>query len=137
MPGSFFDTNVLVYIASGDAAKADRAETLVAAGGVISVQVLNEFANVARRKMRLSFAKTHELLDLLRDLLTVHPVTVEIHETGLALAERYGLSIYDAMIAAAALSAGCDTLWSEDMQDGMKIGEGLRIANPFVRRADL
>ena len=137
MPGSFFDTNILVYIASGDAAKADRAETLVAAGGVMSVQVLNELANVARRKMRLSFAKTHELLDLLRDLLTVHPVTVEIHETGLALAERYGLSIYDAMIAAAALSAGCDTLWSEDMQDGMKIGEGLRIANPFVRRADL
>jgi predicted nucleic acid-binding protein len=56
---------------------------------------------------------------------------VETHETGSAQAERYNLSIYDAMIAAAALHAGCDTLWSEDMQDGMAFGEGLRIVNPF------
>jgi predicted nucleic acid-binding protein len=68
---------------------------------------------------------------MLRGLLTVHPVTIEIHETRLALAERYGLSVYDAMIAASALHAGCDTLWSEDMQDGMAIDESLRIVNPF------
>src|SRR5271154_331760 len=130
MPGSFFDTNVLVYIASGDAVKADRAEAAVAAGGAISVQVLNELANVARRKMQMSWADTHVFLTMLRDLLTVHPLTLEIHETGLRLAERYGLSIYDAMIAASALHAGCDTLWSEDMQHGMLL-EGLRILNPF------
>ena len=131
MPVNFFDTNVLVYIASGDAAKADRAEEAIAAGGAISVQVLNELTNVARRKMRLSWAETHAFLNLLRGLLTVHPLTVEIHETGLGLAERYGLSIYDAMIAASALHAGCDTLWSEDMQHGMALDEGLRIVNPF------
>ncbi|TIS98236.1 PIN domain-containing protein [Mesorhizobium sp.] len=131
MPGSFFDTNVLVYIASGDPVKADQAEMAIAAGGAISVQVLNELSNVARRKMRLSWIDTHLFLSTLRGLLTVHPVTVETHETGLALAERYGFSIYDAMIAAAALHAGCDTLWSEDMQDGMALDEGLRIANPF------
>jgi predicted nucleic acid-binding protein len=68
---------------------------------------------------------------MLRALLTVHPVTIETHESGLALSERYGLSIYDAMIAAAALQAGCDTLWSEDMQHGMALAEGLRIVNPF------
>ena len=68
----------------------------------------------------------------IRGLLWVHPVTVETHETGLALAERYGLSIYDAMIAASALHAECDTLWSEDMHDGMVIQERLRIANPFL-----
>jgi predicted nucleic acid-binding protein len=130
MPGSFFDTNVLVYLASGDAAKADRAEAAVAAGGAISVQVLNELANVARRKMRMSWAETHTLLGTLRGLLTVHPLTIETHETGLELAERYGLSIYDAMIAASALHADCDTLWSEDMQHGMAL-EGLRIADPF------
>jgi predicted nucleic acid-binding protein len=129
MPASFFDTNVLVYLASGDAAKADRAEAAVAAGGAISVQVLNEFANVARRKMRMSWADTHVFLNTLRDLLTVHPLTIEIHESGLTLAERYGLATYDAMIAASALHAGCDTLWSEDMQHGMAI-EGLRIVNP-------
>lgn len=131
MPVNFFDTNVLVYIASGDSAKADRAEAVIAAGGVISVQVLNELANVARRKMQMSWDETHAYLDMLRDLLTVHPLTVETHETGLRLAERHGLSIYDAMIAAAALRAGCDTLWSEDMQHGMVLDEGLRIVNPF------
>jgi predicted nucleic acid-binding protein len=131
MPVSFFDTDVLVYIASGDATKADRAEAAIAAGGAISVQVLNELTNVARRKMQMSWNETHAFLDLLRGLLTVHPLTVETHETGLALAERYGLSTYDAMIAASALHARCDTLWSEDMQHGMALTEGLRIVNPF------
>ena len=131
MPGSFFDTNVLVYIASGDTAKADRAEAALAAGGAISVQVLNELTNVARRKMQMSWADTHALLTLLRSLLTVHPPTLETHEAGLELAQRYGLSIYDAMIAASALHARCDTLWSEDMQHGMVLEERLRIVNPF------
>jgi predicted nucleic acid-binding protein len=132
MPGSFFDTNVLVYVASADAGKADRAEAMIAGGGAISVQVLNELANVARRKMRMSWADTHTLLSTLRSLLTVHPLTIETHDTGLALAERYGLSTFDAMIAASALHARCDTLWSEDMQHGMVLDQGLRIANPFL-----
>jgi predicted nucleic acid-binding protein len=131
MPGSFFDTNVLLYVVSSDLEKADQAEKIVGSGGTISVQVLNEIANVARRKTRMSWQDTHAFLSLLRGLLTVHPVTVETHETGLALAERYNLSIYDAMIAASALHADCDTLWSEDMQHGMALDGRLRIANPF------
>ncbi len=131
MPGSFFDTNVLIYIASGDPVKADRAEAMIGGGGAISVQVLNELANVARRKMRMSWQDTHAFLALLRGLLTVHSVEVETHETGLALAERYKLSVYDAMIAASALHADCDTLWSEDMQHGMVLDSRLRIVNPF------
>jgi len=131
MPVSFFDTNVLVYLASSDASKADKAEATVAGGGSISVQVLNEVANVARRKMQMSWDETHAFLEMVRSLLTVYPVTVEIHESGLRIAERYGLSLYDSMIAASALDAGCDTLWSEDMQHGMKLDEGLRVANPF------
>ncbi|HZZ61866.1 MAG TPA: PIN domain-containing protein [Roseiarcus sp.] len=132
MPASrFFDTNILVYIASRNAAKAARAEGAIAAGGAVNVQVLNELANVARRKMRMSWAETRAFLDMLRGLLTVHPLTVESHETGLRLAERYGFSTYDAMIVASALHAGCDTLWSEDMQHGLALEEGLRIVNPF------
>ena len=131
MPVSFFDTNVLVCLTSGDAKKADRAEAAIAKGGSISVQVLNDLANVARRKMQMSWDETHALLNMLRGLLMVHPVTVETHETGLGIAERYGLSTYDAMIAASALHAGCDTLWSEDMQHGLALKEGLRIINPF------
>ena len=131
MLGSFIDANVLVYVASGDPVKADRVERIIADGGTISVQVLNELANVARRKMRLSWPETHALLSMIRALLPVQPITVEIHETGLELAERYGLSIYDAMIVASALHAECDTLWSEDMHDGVVIQDRLRIANPF------
>jgi predicted nucleic acid-binding protein len=131
MPGSFFDTNVLIYLASGDEAKADRAEAIIGSGGAISVQILNELANVARRKMQMSWRDTHAFLSMLRGLLTVHSFAVETHETGLALAERYNLSIYDAMIAASALDADCDTLWSEDMQHGMLLDGRLRIVNPF------
>jgi predicted nucleic acid-binding protein len=131
MPVSFFDTNVLVYLASGDTVKADLAEAAIASGGSISVQILNELTNVARRKMKMSWDETHALLNTLRSLLTVYPVTVESHETGLGIAERFGLSIYDAMIAASAIHAGCDTLWSEDMQHGLKLDHGLRIVNPF------
>jgi predicted nucleic acid-binding protein len=131
MPGSFFDTNVLIYIASGDAAKADRTEAIIGGGGAISVQVLNELANVARRKMRMSWEDTHAFLSLLRGLLDAHSITVETHETGLALAERYNLAIHDAMIVASALAADCDTLWSEDMQHGMVLDGRLRVVNPF------
>ena len=131
MPVSFFDTNVLVYLASGDAKKADRAEAAIAKGGSISVQVLNELANVARRKMLMPWPETRVFLNAFRALLAVHPLTVEIHDAGVRLAERYGLSTYDAMIAASALHAGCDTLWSEDMQHGLALKEGLRIVNPF------
>jgi predicted nucleic acid-binding protein len=131
MPGSFFDTNALLYLASGDPAKAERAEELIGAGGTISVQVLNEITNVGRRKMGMSWTETHAFLSAMRGLLTVQPLTIEIHETGLALAERYGLSTWDAMIAASALHADCDTLWSEDMQDGIVLDDRLRIVNPF------
>lgn len=132
MPGSFIDTNVLLYIASDDQAKANRAESIISNGdGVVSVQVLNELTNVARRKMRMSWADTRAFLSMIRALLPIRPLTVEVHETGLGLAERYRLSIFDAMIAASALDAGCVTLWSEDMQDGMMIESRLRIVNPF------
>jgi len=135
MPGSFVDTNVLVYLASRDNAKADRAEAAIASGDAISVQVLNELTNVARRKMHFSWADTRTLLFTIRNLLTIHPLTLETHETGLALAERYGFSVFDAMITASAIRAGCDTLLSEDFQHGMVLDEGLRIVNPF-READ-
>ena len=134
MPASFFDSNVLAYLASGDSAKADRAEVVLRDGGAISVQVLNEIANVARRKMGMSWQETRGFLSSLRGLLTVHPLTIETHELGLALAERHQLAIYDALIAASALLAGCDRLWSEDMQDGMAIDRRLRIVNPFRER---
>jgi predicted nucleic acid-binding protein len=131
MPGNFIDTNVLLYLTSADTIKADRAEQVIAQGGAISVQVLNELTNVARRKMRMSWSDTHAFLSMLRGLLSIHPITLETHATGLTLAEHYGFAVYDAMIAASALHAGCHTLLSEDMQHGMSLDEGLRIIDPF------
>lgn len=133
MPGSFFDTNVLLYLASDDRSKAGRAEDILRSGGTTSVQVLNEITNVARRKMRLSWTDTHLFLSMIRRLLVVHPLTLEMHDTGIALAERHGFSTWDAMVVAAALCTDCDTLWSEDMHDGMVIEGRLRIVNPFSK----
>ena len=127
----FFDTNVLLYLLSGDPARADRAERLLASGGVISVQVLNEFAAVASRKLAMSFGEIGEILTTVRSLCRVEPLTVAVHERGLAIAARHGFGIYDALIWAAALSAGCRILYSEDMQEGQTI-EGTTLRNPFA-----
>lgn len=129
---SFIDTNVLLYLLSADTAKANRAEAIVQAGGLISVQVLNEMANVARRKLAMSWMEINELLALVRSLCPVEPLTIETHDRGRLIAERYGISVYDAMIVAAALLAGCETLYSEDMQDGLLIDHQLRVCNPFT-----
>ena len=127
----FFDTNVLLYLLSGDDAKADRAEEVLASGGVISVQVLNEFASVAARKLQMSMAEIREVLTTIRAVCKVVPINEETHDKGLELSERYALSIYDAMIVAAALLSGCKMLLSEDMQDGQVIDGSLEIRNPF------
>jgi predicted nucleic acid-binding protein len=127
----FFDTNVLLYLLSGDAAKADRAEGLLAAGGVVSVQVLNEFVAVAVGKLAMPLVEIREVLATIRSICSVKPLDIETHELGVDLAERYRYSIYDSLILAAALRADCVTLFSEDFQHGQKI-ERLTIRNPFI-----
>lgn len=132
MSGSFSDTNVLLYLTSADIEKATTVERLLEEGVTISVQVLNEFANVSRRKFRLEWPHVHHLLRNIATVSAVVPLTLEIHRSGLGLAERHNFSIYDAMIIASALEAGCTTLYSEDMQHGQLIAGRLRIANPFA-----
>jgi predicted nucleic acid-binding protein len=133
MPASkaFIDTNILLYLLSADADKADRAELIVRKGGLISVQVLNEMTNVARRKLAMPWREINEVLALIRSVCPVESLTIDTHDRGRRVAERYRLSVYDAMIVAAALLAGCETLHSEDMQDGLLIDNQLRIRNPF------
>lgn len=131
MAKAFVDTNVLIYLMSGDTTKADLAEAVVRAGAVVSVQVLNEIANVARRKLRMDWPETNEFLALVRSLCPPESLTTETHDRGRLVAERYGLSVYDAMIVASALLAGCERLYSEDMQDGLVVDGQLQICNPF------
>src|SRR5664280_823157 len=128
---SIFDTNVLLYLLSKDAAKADRAEALLASGGVVSVQVFNEFASVASRKLAMTMPEIREILSTIRTVCIVKPLDIETHKLGLELAERYGFSIYDGMIVAAAVRAECTTLYTEDLQQGQMIAK-LQIRNPFV-----
>lgn len=129
---AFFDSNIIVYSASPDDRRAEVAEQLLRRGGWISVQVLNEVASVAKRKMALTWPELTALLDDLQSGLRVLDLTSSVHRRGLALAERHGLAIYDAMIVAAALEAGCDTLYSEDMHDGLVVDGRLTVANPFA-----
>jgi predicted nucleic acid-binding protein len=127
---SFFDTNVLLYLLSGEVAKADRAEQLLAGGGVISVQVLNEFVSVAANKFAMEIAEIREVLAAIRTGCIVKPLEVETHELGLEIAERYRYSVYDSMLLAAAVRAGCSIFYSEDLQHGQTI-DRLTIVNPF------
>jgi len=128
----FFDTNVLLYLLSPDIGKADRAEALLAEGGLISVQVLNEFASVASRKLGMSWVEIREILGTIRAVCQVVPLTSESHDRALTLSERYGFSIYDSLILASALLAGCTTVFSEDLQDGQRIHDQVTVHNPFL-----
>ena len=128
----FFDTNVLLYLLSDDIAKSDMAETLLAKGGLISVQVLNEFCSVASRKLGMSWTEIREFLDTVRAVCDVVPVTVETHDRALDLSERYGFSIYDSLILASAILAGCITLFTEDLQNEQRIDDRITVCNPFV-----
>jgi predicted nucleic acid-binding protein len=121
----------LLYLLSENVAKADRAEELLGAGGLVSVQVLNEFASVAARKLAMEFSEIREILLTIRKLCIVKPLEIETHELGLELAERYRYSIYDGLILAAALRADCSTLFTEDFQNGQTI-ERLTIRNPLI-----
>lgn len=130
----FFDINILLYLFSGDSDKADRAEALMAQGGLISVQVLNEFASVASRKLGLSYPEIRDVLKIIRRVCKIESITLETHELGLQVAERYGFSVYDSLIIAAALIAECETLYSEDLQSGQVINGRLVIKNPFATK---
>ena len=131
MPADFLDTNVIIYLLSGDAAKAERAEALLHEDVVVSVQVLNELANVLRRKLDFPWDEMLAFLEDIQALAHVVPLDLEVHRAGLRISKRYGLSIYDAMIVAAARAAECETLWSEDMHDGLFVDEEIVVRNPF------
>src|ERR1700678_2751831 len=120
---TFFDTTILVYAVSGGDPRAAIAENLLATGGSISVQVLNEFAAVARRKLDMSWEEIGDALTAVRTLCgPPAPLTVQIHDAALAIAAQHGYHIYDALILAAALDEDCDLLYSEDMQNGQRLG---------------
>jgi predicted nucleic acid-binding protein len=127
----FFDTNVLIYAVAEADPRAEIARALLTKGGVVSVQVLNEFVAVARRKYKMSWQEIAEALTAFRALCPAPAaITLKTHEAALEIAERYGYRIYDSLVIAAALETVCDTLYTEDMQSGHTI-QNLTICNPF------
>ena len=128
----FLDTNVLVYAVLSDDPRRERAEAALLAGSVVSVQVMNEFANVARRKLGWDWPSVEAALDLIdRQCRPVRPISLATHRTALGLSRDHGISIYDGLIVAAALEAGCDGLLTEDLQAGRSFG-ALMVTNPFA-----
>jgi predicted nucleic acid-binding protein len=128
----FFDTNVLVYTIGQHDERTPAAEALLARGGLISAQVLNEFASVAHRKLRMSWPEITDALGAIRILCpSPIPITAELHDAAMRLAAQHGFHIYDALIVAAALEGGCATLYTEDLQAGQVIDSRLTIRNPF------
>ena len=126
----FLDSNIILYLLSADAAKADKAEAIVAGGGVISVQVLNEVTSVCRRKLKMPWDDIETVLAAVKSACKVVPLTITTHETAVEIAQRCGISFYDASIWAAAILSGAELLVSEDMQHGLRI-DGVTIQNPF------
>ena len=132
MSQPFLDSNVVLYLLSGDAAKADKAQALLEAGGVISVQVLNEVTSICLRKLKMPWPEVDALLLAVKAACVVMPLTVASHEKAVGLAKRFQFSFYDANIVASALLSGATVLLSEDMHSGMQI-DGLFIHNPFKK----
>jgi len=128
----FLDTNVLVYLLSGDPAKARRAEALLREGGWVSVQVLNELVSVLRKKLRMDWPDIETVLAAVQACCDVVDLDLLMHQEALLLARLHQLAWYDALIVAAAQRSGARTLWSEDMQHGRVFEDGLRVANPFA-----
>lgn len=130
-PGEFLDTNIIVYAFAADP-RATVAEALLARGCTTSVQVLNEFTNVARRKLRMSWPEVHDALAAVHTLCrSILSIDLPVHTEALRLAERYGYGVFDSLIIATALRGGCDRLYSEDMRHDMVVEGRLRIVNPF------
>lgn len=127
----FIDSNIVLYLLSGDAAKADRAEEILATGGVVSVQVLNEVVSVCRRKLKMPWEEIEALLLAVKTVCDIQPLTVVSHEKAVEIAKHFQLSFYDANIVASALLSGAEVLFSEDLHNGILI-EGICIQNPFI-----
>lgn len=128
----FIDSNILLYLFSADEKKANKAEEVLAENSVINIQVLNEVTNVMRRKMKMSWDDINEAQALIRSFCRIEPLTLEVHDRGKGIAERHQFSVYDAMIAAAALTARCKILYSEDLQHRWSVDLTLTIINPFA-----
>ncbi|CAN5602466.1 PIN domain-containing protein [soil metagenome] len=134
----FIDTNIFIYqLEALDGSKSVTADGLIRKGietkdACISFQVVQECLNTALRKAEipLSVDEMRTYIDNVLEPLFRVPASIPLYKRALGIQARYGYSFYDSLIVAAALDAGCERIYSEDMQSGQRI-EGLKIENPF------
>jgi len=134
----FLDTNILVY--TFDASSPDKRtiarqllrEALARGNGCISYQVVQEFLNVATRKFQqpLSALEARQYLDTVLTPLCEVSSSPALYQRALEIAGRWRFSFYDSLVIAAALSAGCGILYSEDLQHDQSL-DTVRVVNPF------
>lgn len=129
---AFADTNVAVYCLDADSIRRVKALAVMRSRPVISVQVVNEFLSVLLRQGRLPRETVIRLARILMNRCEVMSVTRQTVETALYLGDRYQVSHWDSLIIAVALAAGCDTLFSEDLQHGQIFNGQLTVVNPFL-----
>jgi predicted nucleic acid-binding protein len=128
----FLDSNIILYMISSDEKKANVTEAMLLNGGYISVQVLNEVTNVARRKYKVEWRFIDRLIGNLKEQMKVQANSIDNHNEARRIAERYHFNIYDAQIISSALLSDCSILYSEDMQHGQVIENRITICNPFI-----
>ncbi|MBP7485010.1 MAG: PIN domain-containing protein [Aquabacterium sp.] len=133
---SFIDTNVLVYAEASDEPHKQRQalallKSLYDANlGVLSTQVLQEYCNVALKKLKLPAQHVRAQLDLYEQFEVVQ-VTPQIIRAGLDLHQTRNVAFFDAIVLASAHAAGCNMIWTEDMNAG-EVVNGVCISNPFA-----
>ena len=122
MPGkAFLDSNILIYAVGEDDARRAVADALIVQDAVVSAQVLAEMASVLGRKLHLPMPSVERVLVSITARVRCEPLTSETVLAAVLLSARWGYSHYDSQIIASALAAGCDVLYSEDMQHGQLI----------------
>ena len=128
----FADTNIVVYAVGQDSDKRTKARQILTQGVIVSSQVINETVSVLTRKQGANLVAAHEVAESLLDLCEVAPVDASTIREAIRLVRRYKLSHWDSLIVAAALLAGCEKLYSQDMQHGQVFDEQLKVINPFL-----
>ena len=129
---AFVDTNIVVYAFGKDAAKVETAESILGNQPTISVQVINEFLSVCRVKLGFDLATRHRLASELLAGCNVVALDLRVVEKAMEIESQSGIAYWDALIVAAAILSGCDTLYSEDLQH-LSVFDGLlTVVNPFV-----
>ena len=133
----FFDTNILVYsVDENDLQKKEIASQLLTDAsssktGIISTQSLQEFYNVAVKKLKLSKQIAKEYVELFSSRLTVRQVTIPIILNAIDISIKNKLSFWDSLILSSANDNGCIIVYSEDLNNGQIVG-GTKILNPFT-----